>query len=244
MNFSQLKEMRNAAKEREAAYEANKNRVWPDIFKAVEGTKYDIKFITDLNEDVDAPQALIVSEHSIYRNDIKQGRTAKNNAAIGERDLIAELYSATKEKLYAPKHNVIVSLIAHDLTTGNIDPFVWRRNYNSPEIGAMIDFVEDEDGDGTLTSGFYRLVRNGSGLNTTYTISDSKSVKPFDYSDVEPWDVNDAVSYIPFEGQLAFYRAVILPDHIELAESIASGEDYVASNKGGEEESSSEWNFD
>lgn len=260
MSLAALKKMREETAARAAEFEAERNRVRPEEFKPVDGTKYDIKFITDFSDNDEgttvsgAPAILMYTEHSVVRGNPRKGgggamRVARNNEDLGQKDLIAELYRATGDKAYAPKKTALISLIAHDLTDGSITPYVWKRGLHSSLVGSLIDFYES---DGSLTEEFYRLVRKGSGLKSEYQLSADRSVQPFDYEDVEAWNVEDAITTVRFENQLNFFRPVILPEHMDIAEAIVNGKPLPAEKEEDNEDpwgssetssSTSEWDF-
>lgn len=171
--------------------------------KLDDGQAVKLRFVNEL--DMDSPSydstrglAAIAREH---QNPVDFKRTAL--CSLEDEGKCWACEQAEIDKKWRYKEKFYINVLVDD---GANDPYVavWRMGtYRSTTFEMIKDYFMDNNAVSNLQ---WKLKRSGTKTDTTYTFMPTgEDRKPFDWTGVEPIDLNLAVNSVPYAQQAAFY---------------------------------------
>jgi hypothetical protein len=190
-------------------YDSDKPRVrW---LKLADGQSVKIRFIEELDEDSahygsDRGLSLVVKEHT---NPKDYRRKAVDTMDSEGRDWAEEMHRKDPKAGWRGRLRFYCNLLVDD---GIEDPYVAIWSMGVSKQSSFNTIREYALETGSISNLTWKLKRNGQGTETSYTlIPSAPDGEPFDWSGVEPFDLNLALSHIPYAEQEAYYLGFDTP---------------------------------
>lgn len=176
--------------------------------KIADGKTLTLRVINEMDEDsenYDKERGLagVVEEHKSPHQKLWMRKFACTKNTEGK-CWACEQWELTQDKRWRSKMRFYFSALVTDPTTKESEVVYWDTSvFKSPVYDALMDQYLDTKSVSNLE---WRLRRSGSGMNdTTYTLAvKSFDTKPFDWTGIEPVDLNDLVPDVPYAEQEAY----------------------------------------
>jgi hypothetical protein len=190
-------------------YDSDKPRVrW---LKLADGQSVKIRFIEELDEDSahyagERGLSLVVKEHT---NPKDYRRKAVDTMDTEGRDWAEEMHRKDPKAGWRGRLRFYCNVLVDD---GIEEPYaaIWSMGVSKQSSFNTIREYALETG--SISNLTWKLKRNGQGTETSYTlIPSAPDGEPFDWSGVEPYDLNLALNHIPYAEQEAYYLGFDTP---------------------------------
>ena len=190
-------------------YDSDKPRVrW---LKLTDGQSVKIRFIEELDEDSPSYAenrglSLVVKEHT---NPKDYRRKAVDTMESEGRDWAEEMHRKDPKAGWRGRLRFYCNVLVDD---GIEDPYVAIWSMGVSKQSAFNTIREYAIETGSISNVQWKLKRTGSGTETSYTlIPSAPDSEPFDWSNVEPYDIDLALNHVPYAEQEAFYLGFDTP---------------------------------
>jgi hypothetical protein len=190
-------------------YDSDKPRVkW---VKLADGQSVKIRFLEELDEDsahYDAERglSLVVKEHT---NPKDYRRKAVDTMETEGRDWADEMHRKDPKAGWGGRLRFYCNVLVDD---GIEEPYVaiWSIGVGKQSpFNVIRDYALET---GSISNLVWKLKRNGQGVDTSYTlIPGAPDSEPHKWEDVKPYDLNVALSHIPYAEQEAYYLGFDTP---------------------------------
>lgn len=184
-------------------YDSSKPRVrW---LKLADGQSVKIRFLEELDDespnfDESRGLSLVVKEHT---NPKDYRRKAVDTMDTEGRDWAEEMHRKDPKAGWAGRLRFYCNVLVDD---GIEDPYVavWSIGVGKQSPFNIIrDYALET---GSISNLVWKLKRNGQGVETSYTLIPSgPDSEPFDWADIEAFNLDAALNHIPYAEQEAFY---------------------------------------
>lgn len=190
-------------------YDSDKPRVrW---LKLTDGQSVKIRFIEELDED--SPNykesrglSLVVKEHT---NPKDYRRKAVDTMESEGRDWAEEMHRKDPKAGWRGRLRFYCNVLVDD---GIEEPYVAIWSMGVSKQSAFNTIREYAIETGSISNLSWKLKRSGSGTETSYTlIPSAPDSEPYDWSTVEPFDIDLALNHVPYAEQEAFYLGFDTP---------------------------------
>jgi hypothetical protein len=173
--------------------------------KLDDGQSVQIRFVNEL--DTDSPDydekrglAIVVKEHT---NPKDYRRKAVDTMETEGKDWAEEMHRKDTKAGWGARLRFYTSVLVDD---GISDPYiaVWSMGVTkSPTFNTIKEYSKESN---SLSNMTWKLKRNGKGTETTYTLIPMKQdSEPFDWSEFEFLNLENALRKVPYSEQEAFY---------------------------------------
>ena len=196
-----LKEMDKAIN-RPAASEGGAKVRW---LKLEDGQSAKIRFINELDEDSpnydeDRNLAIVVSEHT---NPKDYKRKALCSIEDEGRCFGCEMARKEPKSGWRAKYRFYTNLLVDD---GLEEPYVAVWSQGVGKQSAFNTIKEYAIDTGSISNRQWRMKRQGSGTDTTYILlPGDPDTEKFDWTGIEPYNLEKVVREVPYVEQEAFY---------------------------------------
>ena len=185
-------------------YDENSPKVrW---LKLADGQSAKIRFVEELDEDSanynpERGLALVVKEH-VNPKDYK--RKAVDTMESEGRDWANEQHRKDPKAGWKARTRLYINVLVDD---GKEEPYVAILSQGTSGKTITPTLIEYAGEIGSITNLMWRIKRNGSKTDTSYTVIPlAKDESPFDFSGLELFDLEKtAVRHVPYAEQEAFY---------------------------------------
>jgi len=190
-------------------YDSDKPRVkW---LKLTDGQAVKIRFIEELDED--SPSygegrglSLVVKEHT---NPKDYRRKAVDTMESEGRDWAEEMHRKDPKAGWRGRLRFYCNVLVDD---GIEEPYVAIWSMGVSKQSAFNTIREYAIETGSISNLTWKLKRSGSGTETVYTlIPSAPDSEPYDWSGVEPFDIDLALNHVPYAEQEAYYLGFDTP---------------------------------
>lgn len=190
-------------------YDSDKPRVrW---LKLSDGQAVKIRFIEELDED--SPNygearglSLVVKEHT---NPKDYRRKAVDTMESEGRDWAEEMHRKDPKAGWRGRLRFYCNVLVDD---GIEEPYVAIWSMGVSKQSAFNTIREYAIETGSISNISCKLKRSGSGTETSYTlIPSAPDAEPYDWSTVEPFDIDLALNNVPYAEQEAYYLGFDTP---------------------------------
>lgn len=179
--------------------------------KLDDGQSAKIRFINELDED--SPNydeardlAIVVSEHTNPKDYKKKAVCTMESEG---RCFGCEMARKEPKSGWRAKYRFYVNLLVDD---GLEDPYVAVWSQGVGKQSAFNTIKEYALDTGSISNRDWKITRNGSGTDTTYTlIARDPDTEKYDWSKVEPFNLEKVVRDVPYAEQEAFYLGFDAP---------------------------------
>jgi len=190
-------------------YDSDRPRVrW---LKLTDGQSVKIRFIEELDED--SPNfsegrglSVVVKEHT---NPKDYRRKAVDTMESEGRDWAEEMHRKDPKAGWRGRLRFYCNVLVDD---GIEEPYaaIWSMGVSKQSAFNTIREYAIETG--SISNVNWKLKRSGSGTETSYTlIPSAPDSEPFDWSGVEPFDIDLALTHVPYAEQEAYYLGFDTP---------------------------------
>lgn len=190
-------------------YDSDKPRVkW---LKLTDGQAVKIRFIEELDEDSpsygeDRGLSLVVKEHT---NPKDYRRKAVDTMESEGRDWAEEMHRKDPKAGWRGRLRFYCNVLVDD---GIEEPYVAIWSMGVSKQSAFNTIREYAIETGSISNLTWKLKRSGSGTETVYTlIPSAPDSEPYDWSGVEPFDIDLALNHVPYAEQEAYYLGFDTP---------------------------------
>ena len=190
-------------------YDSDKPRVrW---LKLTDGQSVKIRFIEELDEDSPSYKenrglSLVVKEHT---NPKDYRRKAVDTMESEGRDWAEEMHRKDPKAGWRGRLRFYCNVLVDD---GIEEPYVAIWSMGVSKQSAFNTIREYAIETGSISNVQWKLKRSGSGTETSYTlIPSAPDSEPYDWSTVEPYDIDLALNHVPYAEQEAFYLGFDTP---------------------------------
>lgn len=190
-------------------YDSDKPRVrW---LKLTDGQSVKIRFIEELDEDSpnykeDRGLSVVVKEHT---NPKDYRRKAIDTMESEGRDWAEEMHRKDPKAGWRGRLRFYCNVLVDD---GIEEPYVAVWSMGVSKQSAFNTIREYAIETGSISNLQWKLKRSGSGTETSYTlIPSAPDSEPYDWSTVEPYDIDLALNHVPYAEQEAFYLGFDTP---------------------------------
>ena len=190
-------------------YDSDKPRVrW---LKLTDGQSVKIRFIEELDEDSpnykeDRGLSVVVKEHT---NPKDYRRKAIDTMESEGRDWAEEMHRKDPKAGWRVRLRFYFNVLVDD---GIEEPYVAVWSMGVSKQSAFNTIREYAIETGSISNLQWKLKRSGSGTETSYTlIPSAPDSEPYDWSTVEPYDIDLALNHVPYAEQEAFYLGFDTP---------------------------------
>ena len=175
--------------------------------KLADGQSAKIRFIEELDEDsanysADRGLAIVVKEHT---NPKDYKRKALDTMDSEGRDWAEEMYRKDPKGNAGWKARLrfYCNVLIDD---GTEDPYVAVWSQGLSKQSAFNTLREYALETGSISNLEWKIKRNGQGTETSYTLIPTKpDAEPFDWSGLEPFNLEKVVRHVPYAEQEQFY---------------------------------------
>ena len=190
-------------------YDSDKPRVrW---LKLTDGQSVKIRFIEELDED--SPSygegrglSVVVKEHT---NPKDYRRKAVDTMESEGRDWAEEMHRKDPKAGWRGRLRFYCNVLVDD---GIEEPYVAIWSMGVSKQSAFNTIREYAIETGSISNVQWKLKRTGSGTETSYTlIPSAPDSEPYDWSNVEPFDIDLALNHVPYAEQEAYYLGFDTP---------------------------------
>lgn len=190
-------------------YDSDKPRVrW---LKLTDGQSVKIRFVEELDEDSpnykeERGLSLVVKEHT---NPKDYRRKAVDTMEAEGRDWAEEMHRKDPKAGWRGRLRFYCNVLVDD---GIEEPYVAIWSMGVSKQSAFNTIREYAIETGSISNIQWKLKRSGSGTETSYTlIPSAPDSEPYDWSKVEPFDIDLALNHVPYAEQEAFYLGFDTP---------------------------------
>jgi hypothetical protein len=190
-------------------YDSDKPRVrW---LKLADGQAVKVRFIEELDEDspnynADRGLSLVVKEHT---NPKDYRRKAVDTMESEGRDWAEEMHRKDPKAGWRGRLRFYCNVLIDD---GIEDPYVAIWSMGVSKQSAFNTIREYAVETGSISNVQWKLKRSGSGTDTSYTlIPSAPDSEPYDWSKVEPYNIDLALNNVPYAEQEAYYLGFDTP---------------------------------
>jgi hypothetical protein len=190
-------------------YDSDKPRVrW---LKLADGQAVKIRFIEELDEEssnysADRGLSLVVKEHT---NPKDYRRKAVDTMDSEGRDWAEEMHRKDPKAGWRGRLRFYCNVLVDD---GLEDPYVAIWSMGVSKQSSFNTIREYALETGSISNLTWKLKRNGQGTETSYTlIPSAPDSEPFDWGNVEPFNLDLALNNIPYAEQEAYYLGFDTP---------------------------------
>jgi hypothetical protein len=190
-------------------YDSDKPRVrW---LKLADGQAVKVRFIEELDEDSPNYNAsrglsLVVKEHT---NPKDYRRKAVDTMESEGRDWAEEMHRKDPKAGWRGRLRFYCNVLVDD---GIEDPYVAIWSMGVSKQSAFNTIREYAVETGSISNVQWKLKRSGSGTDTSYTlIPSAPDSEPYDWSKVEPYNIDLALNNVPYAEQEAYYLGFDTP---------------------------------
>ena len=190
-------------------YDSDKPRVrW---LKLADGQSVKIRFIEELDEDsanYDAERglSLVVKEHT---NPKDYRRKAVDTMDTEGRDWAEEMHRKDPKAGWSGRLRFYCNVLVDD---GIEEPYaaIWSMGVGKQSpFNTIRDYALET---GSVSNLAFKLKRNGQGVETNYTlIPGVPDSEPHDWTSIKPYDLNAALTHVPYADQEAYYLGFDTP---------------------------------
>lgn len=190
-------------------YDSDKPRVrW---LKLADGQAVKIRFIEELDEE--SPNykegrglSLVVKEHT---NPKDYRRKAVDTMESEGRDWAEEMHRKDPKAGWRGRLRFYCNVLVDD---GIEDPYVAIWSMGVSKQSAFNTIREYAIETGSISNILWKVKRSGAGTDTSYTlIPSAPDSEPYDWSNVEPYDIDLALNNIPYAEQESYYLGFDTP---------------------------------
>jgi hypothetical protein len=190
-------------------YDSDKPRVrW---LKLADGQAVKVRFIEELDEDspnysADRGLSLVVKEHT---NPKDYRRKAVDTMESEGRDWAEEMHRKDPKAGWRGRLRFYCNVLVDD---GIEDPYVAIWSMGVSKQSAFNTIREYAIETGSISNINWKLKRSGAGTDTSYTlIPSAPDSEPYDWSKVEPFNIDLALNNVPYAEQEAYYLGFDTP---------------------------------
>lgn len=190
-------------------YDSDKPRVrW---LKLTDGQSVKIRFIEELDEDspsysADRGLSVVVKEHT---NPKDYRRKAVDTMESEGRDWAEEMHRKDPKAGWRGRLRFYCNVLVDD---GIEEPYVAIWSMGVSKQSSFNTIREYAIETGSISNLTWKLKRSGSGTETVYTlIPSAPDSEPYDWSKVEPFDIDLALNHVPYAEQEAYYLGFDTP---------------------------------
>ena len=190
-------------------YDSDKPRVrW---LKLADSQSVKIRFIEELDEEsANYNEArglsLVVKEHT---NPKDYRRKAVDTLDSEGRDWAEEMHRKDPKAGWRGRLRFYCNVLVDD---GIEEPYVAIWSMGVSKMSSFNTIREYALETGSISNVTWKLKRNGQGTETSYTlIPSAPDSEPFDWSNVEPFDLDLALNHVPYAEQEAYYLGFDTP---------------------------------
>jgi hypothetical protein len=181
--------------------------------KLADGQSAKIRFVEELDEESanynpDRGVAIVVKEHT---NPKDYKRKALDTTDLEGRDWAEEMYRKDPKGNAGWKARLrfYCNVLVDD---GTEDPYVAVWSQGLSKQSAFNTLREYALETGSISNLEWKLKRNGQGTETSYTLLPTKpDSEPFDWKDIEPFNLDKVVRHVPYAEQEQFYMGFDSP---------------------------------
>lgn len=184
-------------------YESNGPKVrW---VKLADGQSAKIRFIEELDQDsasysADRGLAIVVKEHT---NPKDYKRKALDTMDTEGRDWAEEMHRKDPKAGWKARLRFYCNVLVDD---GTEEPYVAVWSQGISKQSAFNTLREYALETGSISNLEWKIKRNGQGTETNYTLIPMKpDSEPFDWTGIEPFNLDTVVRHVPYAEQEAFY---------------------------------------
>jgi hypothetical protein len=190
-------------------YDSDKPRVrW---LKLADAQSVKIRFIEELDEESanykeSRGLSLVVKEHT---NPKDYRRKAVDTMESEGRDWAEEMHRKDPKAGWRGRLRFYCNVLVDD---GIEEPYVAIWSMGVSKMSSFNTIREYALETGSISNVTWKLKRNGQGTETSYTlIPSAPDSEPFDWSNVEPFDLELALNHVPYAEQEAYYLGFDTP---------------------------------
>ena len=190
-------------------YDSDKPRVrW---LKLADAQSVKIRFIEELDEESanykeSRGLSLVVKEHT---NPKDYRRKAVDTMESEGRDWAEEMHRKDPKAGWRGRLRFYCNVLVDD---GIEEPYVAIWSMGVSKMSSFNTIREYALETGSISNVTWKLKRNGQGTETSYTlIPSAPDSEPFDWSNVEPFDLDLALNHVPYAEQEAYYLGFDTP---------------------------------
>ena len=190
-------------------YDSDKPRVrW---LKLADAQSVKIRFIEELDEESANYSecrglSLVVKEHT---NPKDYRRKAVDTMDSEGRDWAEEMHRKDPKAGWRGRLRFYCNVLVDD---GIEEPYVAIWSMGVSKMSSFNTIREYALETGSISNVVWKLKRNGQGTETSYTlIPSAPDSEPFDWSSVEPFDLDLALNHVPYAEQEAYYLGFDTP---------------------------------
>ena len=190
-------------------YDSDKPRVrW---LKLADAQSVKIRFIEELDEESanykeSRGLSLVVKEHT---NPKDYRRKAVDTMESEGRDWAEEMHRKDPKAGWRGRLRFYCNVLVDD---GIEEPYVAIWSMGVSKMSSFNTIREYALETGSISNVNWKLKRNGQGTETSYTlIPSAPDSEPFDWSNVEPFDLELALNHVPYAEQEAYYLGFDTP---------------------------------
>ena len=179
--------------------------------KLADGQSAKIRFIEELDEDsanynADRGLAIVVKEHT---NPKDYKRKALDTMDTEGRDWAEEMHRKDPKAGWKARLRFYCNVLVDD---GTEDPYVAVWSQGISKQSAFNTLREYALETGSISNLEWKIKRNGQGTETSYTLLPTKpDAEPFDWSGIEPFNLDKVVRHVPYAEQEQFYLGFDTP---------------------------------
>jgi hypothetical protein len=199
-------------------YDSDKPRVrW---LKLTDGQAVKVRFIEELDEDspnykAERGLSLVVKEHT---NPKDYRRKAVDTMESEGRDWAEEMHRKDPKAGWRGRLRFYCNVLVDD---GIEEPYVAIWSMGVSKQSAFNTIREYAIETGSISNILWKLKRSGSGTETSYTlIPSAPDSEPYDWSTVEPFDIDLALNHVPYAEQEAYYLGFDTPSSSSAATNV------------------------
>jgi hypothetical protein len=173
--------------------------------KLADGQSVKIRFVEELdqasaNYSPDRGLAIVVKEHT---NPKDYKRKALDTMETEGRDWAEEMHRKDPKAGWRARLRFYCNVIVDD---GIEEPYVAVWSQGISKQSAFDTIREYALETGSISNLTWKLKRNGQGIETNYTlIPTSPDSEPFDWSNIQPFNLDKVVRHVPYAEQENFY---------------------------------------
>lgn len=190
-------------------YDSDQPRVrW---LKLADAQSVKIRFIEELDEESanyseSRGLSLVVKEHT---NPKDYRRKAVDTMDSEGRDWAEEMHRKDPKAGWRGRLRFYCNVLVDD---GIEEPYVAIWSMGVSKMSSFNTIREYALETGSISNVVWKLKRNGQGTETSYTlIPSAPDSEPFDWSSVEPFDLDLALKHVPYAEQEAYYLGFDTP---------------------------------
>jgi hypothetical protein len=178
--------------------------------KLEDGQSATIRFINEMDEEspnysADRDLAIIVSEHSNPKDYRKKAVCTMDSEGrcFGCEMARKQTEAERKQGSWRAKYRFYINMLVKD---GLEDPYVAVWSQGVGKQSAFTTLKEYVLETGSITNREWKITRRGTGTDTTYPlVPRDPDTEKFDWTGVEPYDLEKVVREVPYAEQESFF---------------------------------------